>query len=218
MSNRIDQYVIQLRRQIEESDAIANTVLRKILYVVILDTLSKAAFPASKQHRRRVIQFIDTCSNWADKDRVSAQQLLLALQNKGVSSGLLFEAIQNRVFSWQSTMQILPIHDHMASELVKLVGKNEWSLVQSACYKELYYYYRNSIIHEFREPGHGIDLFDIENPYYHSLEAHPWQLVFPPAFLKKLCLQSLDGLTIYLRSNHMDPLAAYNWDSLWYKS
>ena len=218
MNDRIDEYVTHLRCQIEESDTVANTVLRKILYFVVIDTLSKAAFPDVKKHHQRVIQFIDTCSNWSDKDRVSAQQLLLALQRKGFTSGPLFEAIQNRVFSWQPTTQILPEHDPMESELATLARKNETLLIQSACYKELYYSYRNSLIHEFREPGHGIDLFDFETPNYHSFQAHPWQLVFSPAFLKKLCLQSLDGLAIYLHCNNMNPLDAYDWDSLWFNT
>jgi hypothetical protein len=216
MGKAIQRYIENLRSHVEEGDSVSNEVFRKAIYFIVMDTLSKAAFPGVTQHHKRVIEFIDMCSNWMDKDRVSSQQLLLTLQENGIVTGQLFTLIQQYVFSWQRTTKIRPIQDPIISELIPIATEQEITLVQDAQYKELYYLYRNTLIHEFREPGIGTDLFlNDDSPYYHSRGSDPWQLIFPVGFLKRLCLESLDGLAKHLQDNHLNPYDAYKFGSMW---
>jgi len=190
----------------------------------LYDTLSKAGFPQIRKNHNRVIQFIDTCSGWQDRDRVSSQQLLLALQqDKGRVNGRLFEFVQNRVNQWMPTTVITPRDDPLYNDVVLYADSSEEVvLVKQTRYKELFYTYRNRLIHEFSRPGFGIDIFDDnQEPYYHSLmdgdeeKRLPWQLVFPVAFFHHICQTSLAGLEAHLRENNLNPYLSFEVSSKW---
>jgi hypothetical protein len=67
LQDDISQYIPHFRAQNREIEEIASTrpISREILYFVEIDTLSRAAFPQVSGNRKRVVQFIDTCSHWA---------------------------------------------------------------------------------------------------------------------------------------------------------
>ena len=63
--------------------------------------------------------------------------------------------------------------------------------LDSICHVQLFYTYRNSLVHELRKLGHGIEFKDDSSePYYHSIldidkGGHmTWELVYPLGFLK----------------------------------
>jgi 3-methyladenine DNA glycosylase AlkD len=95
----IAQYISHFRAQNQEIEqiAIAQRIFREVLYLVEIDTLSRAAFPLVSGNRKRVVQFIDTCSNWNDKDKVSAVQLKLALEENGTCSGQLYDSVNRSI-------------------------------------------------------------------------------------------------------------------------
>lgn len=100
----IKEYIGHFDEQIESIGHIEFRLFRKILYVAVMDTLSSsAAFP--KNEGPRIIQLIDKCSHWEDKDRVSALQLLRLLEKNQLeknqrTSNKLYQEMKRRVDSW----------------------------------------------------------------------------------------------------------------------
>ena len=64
---------------------------------------------------------------------------------------------------------------------------SERKAIEATRYAALFYTYRNHLVHEFREPGYGIERDDdFAAPYYHSMTScdrgsseNSWELVFP---------------------------------------
>jgi hypothetical protein len=79
----------------------------------------------------------------------------------------------------------------------------------------LYYH-----VHEFREPGHGMEISnDITTPYYYGMTdlqgRETWELVYPIGFFKDISNRSLDSLKDYLHNNDLDPYSCYEFGSIW---
>jgi hypothetical protein len=221
MSDEIKKFIERIGQQISEIEGLKNSLYRRIVYVSLYDALSKAGYPQVRGNRQRVIQFIDTCSGWQDRDRVSSQQLLLELQDKGRERGRLYEFVQNRVIQWVPTTVITSKDDPWFHEVVLVADQAEAALVKRMRYKDLFYTYRNKLVHEFSQPGIGTDLFDeFSEPYYHSIKNQnwrrlPWQLVFPVAFFHRLCQDSLAGLEVHLSKNNINPFQSFELGSKW---
>jgi hypothetical protein len=221
----IDQYMAYFMAQNQEIAVVARPAFKKVLYLVEIDTLSCAAFPTVSGNRKRVVQFIDTCSNWNDKDRVSAVQLKFALQENGILSGQLYDSINQRINSWGYGQIIRPNDDLTLGEAQQLSAPSEFQYVNDARYAELLYTYRNHLLHEFREPGHGMDLgTDLPpTPYYLGMDQlstgqSSWELVFPVQFLHALCEGCIHGLEAYLSANNLNPYDAYEFGTMWRRS
>ena len=221
----IDEYIAFFRGKTAEISRIeAHPIFRKILYLVEIDTLSRAAFPSEKGHKNRVIKFLDECSNWSARDRVSAIQLKLILEKNGKSSGALFGLIKSRVDSWNCGTIIYPSQDLTFGEVQSLACSDVSKIVDEARYDRLFYEYRNTLIHEFREPGTGMDLrTDSASPYYLGIDHQStgessWELVFPEKFLERLCEGCINGLERYLPANNLNPYGSYKFGTLWQRS
>jgi hypothetical protein len=221
MSDEIKKFIERIGQQLSEIGSLDNTLYRRIIYVSLYDAISKSGYPQVKSHHQRVIQFIDTCSGWQDRDRVSSQQLLLELQGNGRVSGRLYEFVQSRVIQWVETAVITAKDDPLFDEVVLLANPAEVVLVKRMRYKDLFYTYRNKLVHEFCQPGFGMDFWDdFSEPYYHSMmdnnmQRLPWQLVFPVAFFHRLCQDSLAGLEAHLSKNNINPFQSFEVGSKW---
>ena len=213
----IDQYIAFSRNRTAEIGQIqAHPIYRKILYLVQIDTLSRAAFSTRiKRNKARVIKFLDECSNWSERDRVSTIQLKLSLEEKGKSSGPLFDLINNRIDSWSYGSLIKPSKDLTLDEVQSLACSDDLEIVDEVRYAKLFYKYRNTLIHEFREPGKGMDLgTDSASPYYLGMDHQSTgesscELVFPVKFLERLCEGCINGLEKYLIENNQNPFDSY---------
>ena len=221
----IDQYIAYFKAQNQGIATVVNPVFKKVLYLVEIDTLSRAAFPRVSGNRQRVVQFIDTCSNWNDKDKVSAVQLKFALEENGILSGQLYESIKGRINSWAYGQIIRPNDDLTFGEAQRLLTPSESKYVNDARYAELLYTYRNHLIHEFREPGRGMDLgTDLPpTPYYLGMDRlstgqSSWELVFPVQFLRDLCEGCVNGLEAQLSADNQNPYDAYEFGTMWRRS
>lgn len=222
LQDEIDQFSNSFTESIRMVDgAKLPPMFRKILFMGIIDTLSRAGCPGTKEHRTRVINFIDKCSGWPDKDRVSAQQLVLSIGEKSIEekknpSGALCGLAKKKVDSWRDGDIVRPDKDLSLQEVEAVGTEEEKTLVRGATYKELFYTYRNHLIHEFREPGYGMELSqDASTPYYHGMIGHPWQLVFPDSFIKGICVGCLEGLVKQLLSEKRNPYDSYEFGSMW---
>ena len=220
----IDKYISYFKAQNQEIAKVALFVFKKILYLVEIDTLSRAAFPMVSGNRKRVLQFIDKCSNWNEKDRVSVVQLKFSLEVNGMQSGQLYASINERIDSWGNVQPIMRSKDDLTLEEAQdLATPNEHKYVNDARYAELLYTYRNHLLHEFREPGYGMDFGDdLTNPYYRGMDhltgKSSWELVFPVQFLQSLCEGSIGGLEAYLIANNLNPYDSYKFGAMWRRS
>ncbi len=218
----IDKYITYFRNKTSEIARIpALPIFKKILYLVEIDTLSRAAYSSVSGNKNRVMKFLNECSNWQEKDRVSAVQLKLSLKNNGTRSGALFDLADKRMRSWNYGSLIKPSQDLTLEEIQDLATANVLKLVDEARYVKLIYKYRNTLIHEFREPGSGMDLgTDSATPYYLAMDHHStgessWELVFPLKFLENLCESCINGLERYLLANNQNPYSAYEFGTIW---
>ncbi len=224
----IDKYIAFFRSKTAEIGRLeVLPIYKKILYLVEIDTLSRAAFPSENGHKKRVMKFLDVCSSWSERDKVSATQLKFSLEKDGKHSGPLFDLINNRIASWNDGSLIKPSQDLTFEEVKDRATPDVLKFVEENRYVKLFYKYRNALIHEFREPREfGMDLgTDSPAPYYlgmvvdhQSTEESSWKLVFPVKFLAKLCEGSLDGLEKYLLENNQNPYDSYEIEPLWSRS
>ena len=221
----IDEYIAFFRDKTAEIGQLeVLPIYRKILYLVEIDTLGRAAFPSEKGHKTRVMKFLDECSNWRDKDRISAVQLKLSLEKNGKNSGPLVDLIKKRIDSWIPGICIKPSEDLTFEEVQSLACSDDWEIVDEVRYAKLFYKYRNTLIHEFREPGKGkVIKEESASPYYLGMDDlstgdSSWELVFPVKFLERLCERSIDGLEKYLIENNQDPYKSYEMGPLWLRS
>ena len=220
----IAQFIGYFRTRNQEVAKIVFPLFRKVLYLVEIDTLSRAAFPMVSGNRKRMLQFIDKCSNWNGKDRISVVQLKFALEGNGIQSGQLYASINGRIDSWGNVQPIIgPKNDLTLEEAQDLATPNERKYVNNARYAELLYTYRNHLLHEFREPGYGVDFGDdLTTQYYHGMDhltgQSSWELVFPVQFLQNLCEGCISGLEAYLIANNLNPYDSYNFGTMWRRS
>ena len=92
------------------------------------------------------------------------------------------------------------------AEILVQAAPSEHALAKEAQYVNLFYTYRNNLIHEFREPGYGTDWSGKSVvPFYGSYIDGPWELVFPVGFIAALYEQALTGLRVHMLANKIDP-------------
>jgi len=217
----IDQYITYFKAQNRQIATVAHPTFKKVLYLIEIDTLSRAAFPRVSGNRQRVVQFIDACSSWNDKNKVSAVQLKFALEENGILSGQLYDFAIQRIESWAYGRIIRPNDDLTFGEAQGQSTASESKYVNDARYVELLYTYRNHLLHEFREPGYGMDLgIDLPStPYYLVMDRlngqSSWELVFPVQFLRDLCEGCINGLEAQLSLTNQNPYDAYEFGTMW---
>ena len=199
-------------------------LLKKILVVGLIDSLSKTKSHDKKTHKKRYISFLDNYSNWVDKDRVSAQQIIVHPECSDRST--LFQLCNERVASWPEGIFLFPNSDPSYNESLKAASSDERKVVEDCTYKSLFYQYRCFLIHEFREPGKPLIESDESTPYYHSLsrvtsdEIHRdgFQLCFPFLFLTNIATNCIDTLATELQRNPINLRSIYKSSTSWHNS
>jgi len=205
----------------------------KALYVSVIDALSRCVFPHRNQSRKRFVSFLMRFSSWREGYNVSMPHLAQLLR---MNPDPIFEKLRRTIFNaYESSVvhrsQIVGIDTDPTYEDIK---KN-WP-VQKECripiegvtleylqHFDLLYAYRNSLVHELREPGYGMEIDDDEDyPYYHSMtmigggkEDKRIVLVYPVTFFRKITSTCLANLESYLKDNKLDPYAYYKFGTYW---
>jgi hypothetical protein len=147
---------------------------------------------------------------------VSLPQLCLALEDKGFISGPLYTEAKARLERWSHGEVLRLDNSPLLQELESVAQPLETCLLTSCRYAEFFYTYRNNLVHEFREPGYGIEMSsDKDQPYYHSMIGDPWQLVFPVGFFARLYAEALAGLRALLVRYDIDPYGQFEFGSRW---
>lgn len=88
----------------------------------------------------------------------------------------------------------------------------------------LLWFYRNSLVHEFRPLGFGIEFPDDTVPFYMTMDDMDatgklipggWELVYPVKFFADITSKSISNLETYLRDNGLNPISSYDVGSYW---
>lgn len=216
----IDRYCSYFTEKLREISVIDNILFKKILFVTMLDTLARGAFPIITSNRKRFVEFIDKFADWQDKDRISLPQLSFLLESETCS--LLRKEVLERLETWKQGREIRLSDDAECDELLSFASNDEVDSVKKARHSALLYIYRNRLVHEFRKPGYGIEHEGDEWPYYHSLtdsktNSETWELVYPSQFFVHIIESSLGNLTNYLLKGGINPYDSYDFSSIWHQ-
>jgi len=216
MKESITTFINYFCDQVENIRDDYNILHRKILFASIIDPLSRAAYGPERTHRERVTKLIVNHSFWDVCIRVSLPQLVLTLEDRNLQETDLYHEASARLSTWQSGRIIRLNQSPSVDELETYSTGDTIDFLKKCRYLELFYTYRNNLIHEFREPGYGIEMSeDGTTPYYHSMTDNPWQLVYPIGFFKGLCESILESLPSYFRDNNITPHDQFEFGSLW---
>jgi len=232
----ISKFTEYFKRHLDEIATISvpsKSLRQKILYVSIIDALSKSIYPNGKNSRQRFTLFIEQFSNWSDCQRVSLLHLVEALRK---SPEPIFQELREYAVTKYSTFNMgqgnlpsISVDPPMTEVKSKWPKNYEFKFpcgveLASIRHLDLFYSFRNSLVHELRTPGRGFEVKDDSNPYYlHVMEADAeyeqlfasTQLVYPVSFCRKLCDDLLNNLKKYLEVNNLDPYESYNFGTYW---
>jgi hypothetical protein len=205
---------LQVRIRGEPDHTFSAKLYQKILYVAVLDTLSRAAFPCVSGNRERVLTFIDTYTGWHDRNKISSSQLKLALEDAGNTGGALYRSMKQCVDGWSEGTIILPDSDPEITSVIPLAAtRSERIVIKNHCYASLFYTFRNHLVHEFRNPAYQMEQDnDPARAYYHSIEGDPWQLLFPAPLFRDLCRNGLQKLVGHLKWSGLSPHASFRFE------
>lgn len=191
---------------------------RKILYATALDPLARAAYGSTLGNKARFTRLVRELSGWAHSERVSLPQLEQRLRVEGRHRQKLYRKIRHDLGLWDNDAKIGLQHSPVADVLVPFAQGNENKLISECKYSELFYTYRNSLVHEFREPGYGWDVAGTSSkPFYMSYLGHEgqWELVFPVRFFETLLADTSACLKAYLMKHKINPYKNFQFGSMW---
>ena len=213
---------------IKETKFKSNSELfKKIIYIGINDALSKTIFPR-KGNRERFVSFLKYFSEWEHSNRISLPHLLRLLE---FYSEPEYSEIREFTFSaygqWPPGEIISLKKDPEFEEIIKYWPRGQVNdelikgvKLESLKHVHLFYTYRNSLIHELRNLGYGLEEFSLgKEPSYHSMTMEDgkdtWQLVYPLGFFENICETCIINLKEYLILNNIDPYNSFNFGSYW---
>ncbi|MBL0244745.1 MAG: hypothetical protein WBC08_17155 [Rhodoferax sp.] len=215
--SEVDGFIAHFEGVMESVGGVASPLHRKILYATALDPLARAAY-GYKGNRDRLTQLIRDLSKWTDSERVSLPQLQLKLRLAGLFRRKLYRHVSLELQSWGEGVRVGLQHSPHVHELASLADTAEMKLVEGARYSELFYTYRNNLVHEFREPGYGWDVSGTaKRPFYMSYLGREgqWELTFPVHFFRDLVTGSIESLKVHLLAKKIDPYKQFNFGSIW---
>jgi len=212
-------------------DPEATNLFKRILYMAIIDALSKTVYPRRK-NRDRFVSFVRKFSNWQHMDKISIPHLVGLVEKTPDPE---FSDLRNLAYSeigrWKQGDPIYLDRDLDEKQALQYWPKQqeyqkpiEGVSLEFLKHAQLLYAYRNTLIHEMREPGHGMDFNpgDTE-PYYHSMShgglASPkkmtWELVYPVGFTERICTSAMGSLKDYYVTERINPYDWFDFGTSW---
>lgn len=219
--------------QIKEISGPSIETFRKTLYVSLIDAVSRSVYVRKKGNRDRFVSLIRNFSNWETKERVSLPHLIRLLE---LNPDPVFEPVREKAFelfsTWQASWGNIPLtHDPEFKEIDKLWPKDkeyrmpiEGISLESLTHTHLLYAYRNTLVHELRTSGYGMELEEDKKPFYHDLDSYDSsegppsvtiELVYPTQFFHNLSLSIISNLEEYLIRNDINPYDSYKFGTYW---
>jgi hypothetical protein len=239
---RIQRFIDHFGEQLEQIEAISglsSSTFRGALAVSLLDALSISASKTRQSNhtnRDRFVKFVDTFSDWPDGKRISLPHLVQLLRKNPSPA---FEAVRRKsnemLDSWipmRGNVKFIT-EDPLLSDFKREWPKEQGLLkplegisLERLTHYNLFWAYRNTLIHELRPPGYGFDSGHYDYPHYHELttvsaeKRHDpgiltIELVYPDTFILTLCRSALTNLHSYLMRNKLNPYNAYHFGTYW---
>jgi len=199
-------------------------LFKKILYIGLLDALSKTTSYPKQKSRNRFVSFINNFAGWQHCNKISLPHLIRLLQKVHTPE---FSSIREYAFEkfdkWQASSFPTLHEDLDFSDVKKRWPANipkplEDIQLEWLKHCHLFYNYRNSLIHELREPGYGFEMKHDDEPYYHQhhdidRDITSWELVYPLKFYELICSNVLKVLKSYYSKDRIDPYLCYSFGS-----
>lgn len=186
----------------------------------MLDTLARSRYPKSN-NRFRFVRLIENFADWPDHNRVSLPLMSSEIPiNISHESDLARETLV-RTENLDKDKYHRPNIDPFWDDFISFAANSEEKkTVKKYKYSELLYGYRNFLVHEFREPLHGIEVDQRDNkPFYHTLERKDgritWEIVFPLGLFEECVRNCLSNLRKYFESQKLNPYLSYDFETLW---
>ncbi len=230
----IARFVDHFSRHVEAGRALVDSdgsdQYRKLLYVAVLDALSRAAYPEIKKNGQRFLSFIRDFSDWRHHHRISLPHLAVLLESYQEPAFVpLHSFVRDQLQSWQWGDEIVSISRdpdwNTVAELWPTSCESKpWQQLEHA---SLLYRYRNSLVHELRTPSSAepVQLPAPEAIYVSTgaedalEEFQPrrrwWSLSYPARFFESLCSNSLTQLQAHLIAEARNPYDVFRDADYW---
>jgi len=198
------------------------SLFRRLLYITLLDGLSKIAYPLRSGNRERFCLYLKEFADWEDGERISLTHLFrYLLINPEPKYETLRRYAKESLGKWipgeVPTINKDPIIDEIRNKWPR-DDKNseEWKEIKLESFKHsnLLYEIRNSLVHEFRvKRMSGPDNLMAEPYYVHvtyyegfepEITKEYWGLQYPLSFMSNLAGHSLDKLEKHLSEYEYD--------------
>ena len=237
LNEDIEIYYGYFMRKIEEINTLqspGHKLFKRVLYVSVLDTLSRAAYPNDKNNRNRFTSFVVNYCDWSNGNKISLLHLVQALKLSTDSS--LNDARRYAVERFSKTdfrfgaipdISVDPNIEEILTVWPKDIDVIITSVIKLEYLKHfnLVYAFRNSLVHEFRFPGHGMDISDNTEAFYHYILAPEGddfvtdsiELVYPFGFCRRICISGLNNLKNHLIGKSINPYDLYDFGTYWIK-
>jgi hypothetical protein len=213
----IVQFIGHFESQVPLIEAVQSPHLRKVLYATAMGPLARAAYGSGLGNRARFVKMIENLAGWKESTKISLPQLALTLSAKKRGRHRLARHVRIGLAEWgEGNLMPLSVSPNR-SEVLPFADPAEEKYVDESKYSNLFYAYRNSLVHEFRQPGYGMEFpRDVGHPYYMSVIDGPWELVFPTKFFATLYVQTLEGLRHHLVTGKINPYHQFDFGSRWH--
>jgi len=233
LQNHITKYIEHFRSEHKKLLCLEHRLHCKLLVVAMLSALAEGRYPRVDRDKAKFVKLIETYADWPDATSVSVHQLEMQIKKlrsakaPGLSKNFV-NGLSHRQENWQHSRDRGEISPHSIdpkpeSILPETPSQEEKQLVESMKHASLLYQYRCKLVHEFREPGYGME-FDQgdEKPYYLPMKdskgaSLPTELVYPTQWFLDLPLPILNGLKTYYNTTNKNPYDSYAFGSPWYK-
>ena len=216
----VQQFIGHFREQGSAIAEVASELHRKILYCSALDPLARAVCAPKTKNRPRFVNLLLNHTDWQDAGRISLFQLACHLRLTKRTRFRLYREVKRRLEASPPRRRMPLSSSPTLAEMSAFATAGELEALQSHSYAELFYTFRNNLIHEYRQPGYGTDWSrKATEPFYTSLSSFgERELVFPIAFVESLYEQALQHVSQHLLTNKINPHTRFNFGSHWRSS
>jgi len=244
--SRFQMYYLDLIKTAECEPNLANEkVHSKILCCSIFDAISKSVFPNIHGNRERFVELVRLCESWPESQKISLLHLVRLFE---VTQNLPSNVKQLKEFSKNTFSKLFPILNGLYTEnkpisldtdidrVLLLWPKQNGKpikiggvLPHQLKHENLLWLYRNSVVHEYRAPGEGVEQgrYNPEFAFYQKVTivssitnkemiySNQWELVYPASFFVELCKQAINVASAIHLKNNTCPFTAYSAGTYW---
>jgi hypothetical protein len=220
-------HFIERKRDIDEIKCNSSDIYKKTLYSIIIDALSKSAFPGVDHNKERFVKTISQFGEWDEGKRISLPFLNRELVDINDESFYKIKRyIEDELNKWptHSPALIKLDRDSELKSILSLLPNSETQKdvqrkVQKFKHHHLLWEYRNCLIHEFRQPGYGHEQDGDDFPFYQGVyPSNEIRLCYPTEFFAKLIETIIYNLKGYFISQKINPYNSFEYGAFWTKN